>query len=80
MTAREDMLVKDSGYGQPLPGRLSLTPQHLGIDIAHENWRDGSLESNRFGETKLVRCARFHEYSKMVSAASRGRDHSLPIV
>ena len=80
MTAREDMLVKDSGYGQPLPGRLSLTPQHLGIDIAHENWRDGSLESNRFGETKLVRCARFHEYSKMVSAALQDRDQSLPIV
>ena len=65
MTAREDMLVKDSGYGEPLQGWLSLRPEHLGVNVA-EHWKDGSFEMTRHGETHLVRSGAFHEYAKMI--------------
>lgn len=59
------MLVKDSGYGEPLQGWLALRPEHLGVNVA-EHWKDGSFEMTSHGETRLVRSGAFHEYAKML--------------
>ena len=67
ITAREDMLVQDSGYGEPLKGWLSLQRQHL---IPGEHWKDGSLEVDRHSHTRVVRSATFHEYAKLVEQYS----------
>ena len=66
MICREDMNVEDSGVPYKALEWLSLKPRHLGVDTGSQ-WRDGTLETTRHGEVRVVRSATFGEYVKMVT-------------
>lgn len=65
MVCREDMTVEESGYTHPPLDWLALKPQYLGVDV-DQYWIDGSIDTTRYGTTRLVRSGTFNEYAKML--------------